>query len=50
MRVSNRYQRYEKCVIKEEDINLCITKPNLPSCIQFPSRVVLNNKTLTIFT
>lgn len=46
-RLSNRPQRYERCLVREGDVNLRVDE-NQPEGVM-PVRVVLNNKTITIF-
>jgi len=38
------------CVIKEEDLLLCMDKVNSVPVPKFPVRVVMNNKTISVFT
>lgn len=52
VQISNRKQRYEKCIIKEEDMDVIkneetLNKLSLP--VRFPSRIVLNTDSLTIY-
>ena len=48
--VSNRPQRFIKCIIKEEDLDIVRSElSNLKVPVRIPSRVILNNKTLSIF-
>jgi hypothetical protein len=37
------------CVIKEEDLDVLIERPNFTRSPRVPSRVVMNNKTITVF-
>jgi hypothetical protein len=48
--ISNRPQRYEACIIREGDLDLALSIPNAIINPRIPTRVVLNNKTLTVFT
>ncbi len=61
MAFSSRPQRYTKCVIKESDMfytkvidqkdqMLVGTKPNELDALKIPVRVIMNNRTLTIFS
>lgn len=43
---SQRPQRYTKCVLKEND---CFTSQNKESEDRFPSRIVMNTKTISLF-
>jgi hypothetical protein len=50
MKVSERPQRYETCIIKEGDME--IIRSDLTQFVRpprVPARVVLNNMTLTVF-
>jgi len=49
MPVSKRPLRYEKCVIKDGDLALLIIDGNLKGA-KIPVRVVLNNRTITIYS
>lgn len=49
-RISDRPQRYEVCVVKEGDLDLLLEMPGYDRSPRFPVRVVLNNKTITVFT
>jgi hypothetical protein len=49
-KISNRPQRYEACIIREGDLDLSLPIPNAIINPRIPTRVVLNNKTLTVFT
>lgn len=48
--VSNRLQRYELCVVKEGDMMLQMDKEVNQKYVELPVRVILNNRTLTIFS
>merc|ERR1711957_55697 len=46
---SNRLQRYEKCVIKENDGFLTKFKKNGAETSKMPVRILMNNSTITIY-
>ena len=48
--ISNRPQRYEICIVKEGDLNIKVDLPDFEGRPEFPVRVILNNRTLTVFT
>jgi len=50
MRVSDRFQRFEMCVIKEEELDLNFINPADGTNQRFTVRVAMNNKTISIFT
>jgi len=50
MRVSSKYQRYRKCEYKEEDLDIIREDiEGLKIKPRIPSRVVMNNRTISIF-
>lgn len=50
MRISNRMKRYERCIIKEGDLDLMREDLKIGGRVpRVPSRVVMNNRTLTVF-
>lgn len=48
--LSNRFQRFENCVVKEGDIEIAVRLTGVSEMPHFPVRVVVNPRTLTIFT
>lgn len=48
--LSSRPLRYEICVVKEGDLDLGIEDQGFAMMPKFPVRVILNNKTLSIFS
>lgn len=46
-RLSNRPQRYERCLVREGDVNLRVDETQ-PEGVM-PVRLVLNNRTISIF-
>lgn len=46
----SRPQRYEVCVIKEGDMDMLFEEGSFAVPPRFPVRVILNNRTLSIFT
>lgn len=48
--LSSRPLRYEICVVKEGDLDLGIEDQGFKMMPRYPVRVILNNKTLSIFT
>jgi len=46
---SSRLQRYEKCVVKENDAFITKFKPNSAKSSKIPVRILMNNSTITIY-
>lgn len=46
---SSRLQRYSKCLIKDNDAFLATYDPKILADTKFPVRVVMNNRTFTIY-
>ena len=46
----SRPQRYEVCIIKEGDMDMLFSDEEYAFPPRFPVRVILNNRTLSIFT
>lgn len=49
-KLSSRPLKYEICVVKEGDLDLGIENQGFAMMPKFPVRVILNNKTISIFT
>ena len=45
-----RPQRYEVCIIKEGDMDMLLDDGDYAYPPRFPVRVILNNRTLSVFT
>jgi len=48
--LSSRPLRYEICVVREGDLDLGITDQGFAAMPKYPVRVILNNKTISIFS
>ena len=48
-RFSDRFQRYSKCQIKENDAYLATYDPVIKGDNRYPIRVIMNNSTISVF-
>lgn len=48
--ISNRFQRFEMCIIKEGDLLIQMPYTKGGHFLELPVRVILNNRTISIFS
>lgn len=48
--ISNRFQRFEMCIVKEGDLLIQMPYSKGGHMLELPVRVILNNRTISIFS